>query len=235
MIILHSHFVATEFKIWIRENIPKPENNIKFLAITPNLVLRAYTSKPTWNNKLDCWCKTNYISVHIVEANKFLGLSECWSVDEIYNLEEEKMNEKYTFVREITSIPEVLIALGEGFILTTYKYVYDSGYMLKDNKIIGIHNKLMIYELSDIVSEFNKFPKLYAQTREQTQWYHNIPPQGILCQVWDGPDSKTEIDIITNYISDPDGFVFINNRGWKWYHATPITLEEVMPFIHSEN
>jgi hypothetical protein len=71
--------------------------------------------------------------------------------------------------------------------------------------------------------------------RIKAEWYENIPPQGILCWVWDyenGSHKKIELIIGFNGIDLHDSFI-----SWHtyWRFAKPLTQEEVLNYISQPN
>lgn len=57
----------------------------------------------------------------------------------------------------------------------------------------------------------------------KTEWYENIPPEGVLCWVWDDDCTKS-VNIVILYDKDKD-FPFMNDMNC-WENATPIRPEE---------
>ena len=57
----------------------------------------------------------------------------------------------------------------------------------------------------------------------KTGWYENIPPEGVLCWVWDDGCAKS-VNIVTLYDKDKD-FPFMSDLDC-WENAAPIKPEE---------
>lgn len=74
--------------------------------------------------------------------------------------------------------------------------------------------------------------ELYNSLYEEVVWYKNIPPQGILCWVWnnDGDSKHTKMVVRTS------GSVFYTGPGIGgcWQNAVPMTKEELLELCAEE-
>ena len=67
-------------------------------------------------------------------------------------------------------------------------------------------------------------------------WHENIPPQGVLCWVWDFEGSKRIITIVDEFKYYGCTYFYNNNHSGlgnraRWRNATPLTEEEVKQYI----
>lgn len=76
------------------------------------------------------------------------------------------------------------------------------------------------------------FHEEYQYRIKPKEWYENIPPQGVLCWVWDNDDSKTDavLVIVVNY-APTTRYPFETKYGNDYMFAKPLTEEEVSQFI----
>jgi len=79
--------------------------------------------------------------------------------------------------------------------------------------------------INEIYNDINIYNSVYEI--EEEKWYDNIPEQGILCWVGDGPDSiqtKRKISIIVA----KRGVMYVSKDGFSLFHyAIPVTREEI--------
>lgn len=150
-----------------------------------------------------------------------------------------KMKEKFTFVRNITNLSEVFIALGEGLIIANH-FIGNNidGYELGKTglKYTASGEDLPNHYYKAVFERFsNKPEKWKAYRKEKLDWFDNIPEQGVLCWVYDNNKEPRYTDIIISYdITGMQPFLIGNgNSGWK--NAIPLTQEEVLQYIWSPN
>ncbi len=61
-------------------------------------------------------------------------------------------------------------------------------------------------------------------------WHKNIPNQGVLCWVWDEEEDVKAIRNVTGY-TDYSSYSFRGDDDFGWFHAQPLTREEVEHLI----
>lgn len=72
--------------------------------------------------------------------------------------------------------------------------------------------------------------ELYEQAEEIIEWYHDIPPQGILCRVWGGVYYKE--NNMVRIVNSCDNIKMFNTDKGSWSNAEPLTKEEAMEYIY---
>ena len=70
----------------------------------------------------------------------------------------------------------------------------------------------------------------YEYRVKRSEWYRNIPEQGILCRVWDTGRMGDRFYIITEYVGN-SRTPFCSNLGVCWEHAVPATPEEIEQYL----
>lgn len=60
-------------------------------------------------------------------------------------------------------------------------------------------------------------------------WYENIPPQGILCWVWDGEETKKKY-IVQIVLRKGESEWYVTQSNW-WSNATPLTRKEALNLV----
>lgn len=124
-----------------------------------------------------------------------------------------------------------------------WEYLIAGGMVQKINSgsIYGLINGTICKKYPDNI--FRKYvvtfihPELFRTYQEPavTNWYDNIPPQGVLCWVSDGIGQPTRfihagMDTITAYRRGTRA-QFISTV--RWCYATPVTQEEVNELIYN--
>jgi len=64
-------------------------------------------------------------------------------------------------------------------------------------------------------------------------WYENIPEHGFLCWVWDEPEDKRHLKLVSEYLRDAD-YQYRSRLEIGYRNAIPITPEEAQKYIYQE-
>lgn len=64
---------------------------------------------------------------------------------------------------------------------------------------------------------------LFDEWQTKTEWYENIPEQGVLCWVWVESPAGRQLRVIVR--TDHDSFIAAGGGAWK--NAEPVKLEEI--------
>lgn len=68
----------------------------------------------------------------------------------------------------------------------------------------------------------------YRLKPKEPEWYENIPPQGVLCWVYDVEGTK---ELFLRVIKGKEGELFRVKSGSTWKYATPLTNDEIKGFL----
>ena len=99
----------------------------------------------------------------------------------------------------------------------TWKIIDNQVKYLSDNKV-----------QSTATSTFQNF----SIFEKVLNWYDNIPEQGVLCKCWNNVKSNYDIQRILEYIQVDE--CPLKARFDTFMNAVPLTKEEVLEFIYSE-
>lgn len=105
-------------------------------------------------------------------------------------------------------------------------------YLIGGGEICLISNWNVRVELENgrINTPYNIGAYQYWQRYEKPKWYENIPAQGILCRVCNGPAGR-KTRLVVKYKGDAL-FKYVDDYGSHWEFAEPLTFEEAVALIY---